>query len=44
MGRDLAIDLGTANTLVYREGDADMRAALRLHRMLGSVGVSCTRW
>jgi actin-like ATPase involved in cell morphogenesis len=21
MGRDLAIDLGTANTLVYREGD-----------------------
>lgn len=40
MGRDLAIDLGTANTLVYRQGDGivfDEPAAVALSRASGDV-------
>jgi len=40
MGRDLAIDLGTANTLVYRQGDGivfDQPTMVALHEHTGEV-------
>ena len=40
MGRDLAIDLGTANTLVYRQGDGivfDEPTVVALHGGSGEV-------
>jgi len=40
MGRDLAIDLGTANTLVYRQGDGivfDQPTVVALHGGTGEV-------
>ncbi|MBI3648884.1 MAG: rod shape-determining protein [Actinobacteria bacterium] len=40
MGRDLAIDLGTANTLVYRQGEGvvfSQPAVVALHRGTGDV-------
>ena len=40
MGRDLAIDLGTANTLVYRQGDGivfDEPAVVAMHSGTGEV-------
>ena len=40
MGRDLAIDLGTANTLVYRQGDGivfDQPAVVAMHGKSGDV-------
>ncbi len=44
MGRDLAIDLGTANTLVYRQGDGivfDQPTVVALH---GGTGERRWRW
>ena len=40
MGRDLAIDLGTANTIVYRQGEGivfDEPTVVALHASVGSV-------
>ena len=40
MGRDLAIDLGTANTLVYRQGDGivfDEPCVVAMHAGTGEV-------
>ena len=40
MGRDLAIDLGTANTIVYRQGEGivfDEPTVVALHASIGSV-------
>ena len=40
MGRDLAIDLGSANTLVYRQGDGivfDEPSVVALHGGSGEV-------
>jgi rod shape-determining protein MreB len=40
MGRDLAIDLGTANTIVYRQGEGivfDEPTVVALHANTGAV-------
>ena len=45
MGRDLAIDLGTANTIVYRQGEGivfNEPTVVALHANTGAV-VACDR-